>query len=372
MSDRARHILSPRQLFDLELLLDGAFVPLRSFMGHDDYISVLETMRLSDGRLWPMPIMLDLPYDAVPRLGTMLELCDTSGRVIASMRIDEVFDAQKRREALSVYGTDDMMHPGVRYLFEQTHALYVSGPVRRVARAPKPDFHNLRMTPSGVRAALRARGWDTVVAFQTRNPLHRAHYEILARAAKETGNHILIHPVVGITKDGDIDYIARTRSYVRLVEKRFGSQAILALLPLAMRMAGPREALWHALIRKNYGATHFVIGRDHAGPGNDASGTPFYPPYAAQELARSYERDLGISIITTSELVYVENEDRYLPTDELLPHHVVKSISGTEFRRMLHSGEEIPSWFSFPEVIEELRLSFDTVPVSIRERSRFK
>ena len=360
---RTSLVLTPRQLFDLELLLDGAFAPLVTFLGEQDYRSVIADMRLVDGRLWPMPIVLDLPESELPVPGTILSLCDTSGREIARMRAEEAYRAQTQEEALAVYGTLDMAHPGVRYLLNETHPIYVTGPLTRIAHMPKPDFAELRRSPAEVRDEIAARGWGRVVAFQTRNPIHRAHYEILTRAARTIDGHILLHPVVGITKDGDIDYPARTRSYIRLQERYLREHALLSLLPLAMRMAGPREALWHALIRKNYGATHFVVGRDHAGPGPDSAGRPFYPTYAAQELAVQCQWELGITIIPTSEMLYVENEDRYVPADELLPHHRVCSISGTQFRRLLRDGEMIPPWFSFPEVIEELRSSFDALQV---------
>jgi len=355
-------ILTPRQLFDLDLLLDGAFAPLDTFLGERDYRSVIEDMRLSDGRLWPMPIALDLPAHELPSPGTLLSLCDTSGREIARMKVEDAYPARLRDEALAVYGTLDTTHPGVRYLLNETRPFNVTGPLTRIMHMPKPDFAALRRTPTETRAEIARRGWQRIVAFQTRNPLHRAHYEILMRAADAIDGHILLHPVVGITKEGDIDYPARTRSYIRLQERYFGERALLSLLPLAMRMAGPREALWHALIRKNYGATHFVVGRDHAGPGSDSAGRPFYAIYAARELAVKYQSELGITIIPTAEMLYVENEDRYVPADELLPHHRICSISGTQFRRMLREGTSIPSWFSFPEVIEELRSSFDALP----------
>ncbi len=348
--------LTDRQLFDLELILSGAFAPLKGFLKEKDYTGVVDTMHLADGTLWPMPIVLDVPAESPYAVGDELVLCDRFGNPIAFFKVASSYLPDKQHEAQMVYGTQDVTHPGVKYLLEETHERYLGGPVELIAYSPKHDFAELRRTPEQLKAEFGKRGWSKVVAFQTRNPIHRAHFELIVRAAKRAGAHVLIQPVVGLTKEGDIDYISRVRAYKRLVDTHLREEgAMLSLLPLAMRMAGPREAVWHALIRKNHGATHFIIGRDHAGPGSDKTGKPFYAPYAAQELAVSLEDELGISILTSQEMSYVPSLDRYLPADELVAGLETKTISGTEFRRMLRGGEEVPGWFSFPEVIEELR-----------------
>lgn len=350
-----RLTLTDRQLFDLEQILVGAFAPLNGFLNEKDYRSVVDSMRLSSGELWPIPIVLDVPSDNVRQIGERLILCDRFGNPVAYFTVESVYVPDKRREARAVYGTDNPEHPGVRYLLEETHDIYLGGKVELIALAPAHDFKELRFSPAQLKERFAKLGWNNVVAFQTRNPIHRAHFEIIKRAANSLGAKVLVHPVVGLTKEGDIDYISRVRAYKRLVDNRMKDFAMLALLPIAMRMAGPREALWHALIRKNYGATHFIVGRDHAGPGKDSHGVPFYGPYDAQDLAKKFEDEIGIGIVPVKEMAYVEEEDKYVPADELLPHQKTKTISGTQFRNMLRSGEIIPEWFSFPEVVEELR-----------------
>lgn len=350
-----RLTLTDRQLFDLEQILVGGFEPLTGFLNERDYKSVVESMRLTSSALWPMPIVLDVPEDHGRKIGERIILCDRFGNPVAFFNVESIYQPDKQKEAGFVYGTEDKTHPGVKYLFEDTHNVYLGGTVEPVALAPAHDFTELRLTPSELKARFKELGWSTIVAFQTRNPIHRAHFEIIKRAVENLGAKALVHPVVGLTKEGDMDYISRVRAYRRLVENRMKDFALLALLPIAMRMAGPREALWHALIRKNYGATHFIVGRDHAGPGRDLNGKPFYGPYDAQKLAAQYEKELEIGIVPVKEMAYVEEEDIYVPADELKPHQQTKTISGTQFRAMLRAGEPIPEWFSFPEVVDELR-----------------
>ena len=285
------------------------------------------------------------------------------------MTITSIYIPDKGREARNVYGTASEDHPGVRYLMQKAGAVYIGGPVEPIEHASQIDFQELRYTPAELKKEFARRGWRKIVAFQTRNPMHRAHFEVLRRAAKVADAKILLHPVAGLTQENDIDYPRRTRGYMRVCEKYLRDDAVLALLPIAMRMAGPREALWHALIRRNYGATHFIIGRDHAAPGVDRSGKPFYEPYAAQELARVHAHELGIHIVPIPEMVFVQEENAYIPASEVRPHHTPMRISGTQFRKMLREGGEIPDWFSFPEVIEELRRETDeteiyTIPTS--------
>ena len=349
--------LSDRQLLDLELILNGGFHPLKGFLNEEDYNSVVDKMRLKNGALWPMPIMLDVEASLSYKMGEEVLLCDKYGNPIAIMTIESKFRPDKEHEALQVFNTKDPTHPGVHQLFREVKELYIGGPARGIGFSPKYDFKELRFHPHELKQWFKDNSWDKVVAFQTRNPTHRAHFELMSSSAKAIGGKVLMHPVVGLTKPGDIDYITRVRSYKRLHEKYMKNFAKLALLPLAMRMGGPRETLWHALIRKNYGATHFIVGRDHAGPGRDSAGKEFYGPYDAQELVKAYEKEIGIKIVPQKEHVYVEELDAYLPEEDVDPRHTVRSISGTEFRKMLAEGKDIPSWFSFPEVIDELRKS---------------
>jgi len=351
--------LSDRQLLDLELVLNGGFSPLKGFLNESDYNSVVNEMRLANGMLWPMPVTLDVEKDNSYKLGEDVLLCDKYGNPIAVIKIDSIFKPDKKKEALRVFGTVDRAHPAIQHLFNESKDVYIGGSVHGIGFSPKYDFKEFRFHPHELKQWFKDNSWDKIVAFQTRNPTHRAHFELMHSSAEMIGGKVLLHPVVGLTKQGDIDYITRVRSYKRLHEKYMKGFAKLALLPLAMRMGGPREALWHALIRKNYGATHFIVGRDHAGPGNDSLGKPFYGPYDAQQLTKSYEEELGIAIIPQKEHVYVENLDKYLPKDEVDPKHTIRQISGTQFRKMLSEKEDIPSWFSFPEVIDELRKSVD-------------
>jgi sulfate adenylyltransferase len=348
-------ILNDRQLCDLELLLNGGFAPLKGFLNEDDYKSVIENCRLVTGEIWPMPIVLDVPEGSGYKKGDRIVLCDQFSKPLAIVTIESVYTPDKMREAQQVYGTEDRDHFGVKMLLEQTGEVYLGGTIQGIELPKKYDFQELRRTPEETKEMFKKKGWDTVVGFQTRNPMHRAHFEIVRRAAEEIGGKVLIHPAVGQTKDGDIDYVTRVRSYKHVQQFYAKDFAELSLLPIAMRMAGPREALWHALIRKNYGCTHFIVGRDHAGPGKDANGIPFYGPYEAQDMVKEYEKEIGIKLVTPKEMVYVEEEQIYLPVNEVKEGYTVKNISGTELRALLRRGGEIPEWFSFPEVIKELR-----------------
>lgn len=346
--------LTERQLCDLELLLVGGFAPLRGFHTKEEYESVVETMRLPDGALWPMPITLSVPAGRF-RAGEEIILCDRYGNPLALMSVESVWKPDKAREARQVLGTTDVLHPGVRHLMREEGYENIGGSVRGIALPVRHDFRDLRHTPTELKAHFEKLGIERVVGFQTRNPVHRAHAELMRRAAREHEAHVLLHPVVGLSREEDIDYITRVRAYRLVRDHYLADIATLSLVPLAMRMAGPREALWHALVRKNYGCTHFIIGRDHAGPGKDSIGKDFYEPYAAHDLAKEHEREAGIVFVTVPEMVYVAEEDAYLPMDEVKQQHTVKRISGTEVRRMLRAGEELPTWFSFPETIHELK-----------------
>jgi len=349
--------LTPRQLCDLELLLNGGFSPLEGFLTRGDYESVLDRMRLSEGTLWPIPIVLDVYEELAAKLGpgSMLALRDPEGIMLAALNIEDVWQPDRLAEAEAVYGTTNQEHPGVSYLLNQTNPWYVGGGVEGIQLPFHFDFRALRLTPGEVRKDLARQGWTRIVAFQTRNPMHRAHFELTLRAANEVGGNLLIHPVVGMTKPGDVDHYTRVRCYKALLPHYPPNTVKLALLPLAMRMAGPREALWHAIIRKNHGCTHFIVGRDHAGPGSDSEGRPFYDRYAAQDLMREHEEELGVRMVPFKMMAYAPDHDRYLPVDEVPEGVRTTSISGTELRDRLAEGREIPKWFTFPEVAAELR-----------------
>ena len=349
--------LTDRQLCDLDLILNGAFSPLDGFLGKADYDSVLANLRLTSGVLWPMPITLDVTQNFADSVqpGESIALRDQEGVLIATLKISDLWTPDKAREATAVFGVDDPKHPGADYLHNTAGPVYLGGPVRGVEPPTQYDFNALRNSPAELRARFRKLGWRKVVAFQTRNPLHRAHQELTFRAAREADANLLIHPVVGLTKPGDVDHYTRVRCYEHVLEQYPEQTTALSLLNLAMRMAGPREAVWHAIIRKNYGCTHFIVGRDHAGPGNDSEGRPFYGPYDAQELMRKYEQELDITMVPFQEMVYVEDRAQYVAIDETKAGEKVLNISGTEFRRRLNEGLDIPEWFSFPKVVEELR-----------------
>ena len=349
--------LTDRQICDLELILNGGFSPMKGFLNKKDYDSVLKNMRLTDETLWPMPITLDITKEISDKLlqGDKLVLRDKEGFPLAIMHIDDIWMPDLKAEAQSVFGTTDETHPAVNYLLNFTNPVYVGGTLEGMTSPKHYDYQGLRHTPLELREQFSKRGWESIVAFQTRNPMHRAHVELTMRAANEIGANVLIHPVVGLTKPGDVDHYTRVRCYEKVLPKYPKGTVLLSLLPLAMRMGGPREALWHAIIRKNYGCNFLIVGRDHAGPGNDKDGNPFYGPYDAQDLLKEHEEELGIKMVPFKLMVYVEDRAEYRPTDDVPKDAKVLSISGTELRRRLDNGLEIPEWFSYPEVVEELR-----------------
>lgn len=351
--------LNSWQLCDLEMLFNGGFAPLTEFMSRSDYECVVAEMRLVDGTLWPMPITLDVAAELAKTLvlNEALALRDHENNLLGTLVIEELWQPDKIKEAQLVFGTVDEMHPGVKQLLRDKGDFYVSGQLTKIALPKHYDFIQYRHTPQQLKERLRALGINRLVGFQTRNPMHRAHFELTRRAAKVCHAHLLIQPVVGMTKPGDVDYYTRARCYKKILA-HYPETTLLNFLPLAMRMAGPREALWHMLIRKNYGCTHFIIGRDHAGPGNDSQGRPFYQPYAAQELAERYQTEAGIEIVAFQEMVYSKTRGHYAPIDQVEKDEEILQISGTELRARLRDGAEIPVWFSYPEVIAELRKSF--------------
>jgi len=353
--------LSARQLCDLELLLSGGFSPLRGFMGRRDYEGVCHEMHLASGILWPMPITLDVTEEFAKKLtpgSSSVALRDPEGVMVAVLHVEEVWQPDRKDEAKSVFGTTSTVHPGVDHLLNRSNPWYVGGKLEGLQNPTHYDFKTLRLTPAELRAEFSRVGWRRIVAFQTRNPMHRAHVELTFRAAKTVEANLLIHPSVGMTKPGDVDYFTRVRCYQLLLPKYPGGTARLSLLPLAMRMGGPREAIWHALIRKNHGVTHFIVGRDHAGPGKDSDGKPFYGPYEAQELFKKHEPEIGVTMVPFSMMVYLEDKDCYVPDNEVTSGARVLNISGTELRDRLNEGREIPAWFTYPEVVRELRRSF--------------
>ncbi|MGR3755733.1 MAG: bifunctional sulfate adenylyltransferase/adenylylsulfate kinase [Tranquillimonas sp.] len=349
--------LTPRQICDLELLMNGGFYPLKGFLGREDYDSVVENMRLADGTLWPMPITLDVSEKFAEGIeaGQDIALRDQEGVILAILTVSDKWSPDKAREAEKVFGADDAAHPAVNYLHNTAGPVYLGGPIIGIQPPVHYDFKARRDTPNELRAFFRKMGWRRVVAFQTRNPLHRAHQELTFRAAREAQANLLIHPVVGMTKPGDVDHFTRVRCYEAVLDKYPAATTHMSLLNLAMRMAGPREALWHALIRRNHGVTHFIVGRDHAGPGKNSQGQDFYGPYDAQDLVAQFRDEIGIEMVPFKHMVYVQERAQYEPADEVGEGATVLNISGTELRRRLAEGLEIPEWFSFPEVVRELR-----------------
>lgn len=352
--------LTPRQLCDAELLLNGGFSPLRGFLTEADYVGVRDSMRLADGTLWPMPITLDVSEEFAQTLqpGAQVALRDGEGVMLAVLNVSDIYRPDLTDEAAKVFGTTDTKHPGVAHLLQRSGPVYLGGTLEGLTPPHHYDYRDLRHSPAALRAEFTEHGWRKVVAFQTRNPLHRAHQELTLRAAAEAGANLLIHPVVGLTKPGDVDHYTRVRCYQAIMPSYPHGTAMLSLLPLAMRMGGPREAVWHAIIRKNYGVSHFIVGRDHAGPGDNSQGEPFYGPYDAQELLAAHAEELGVTMVPFQMMVYVEDRDEYMPVDEVPEGTRTLSISGTEQRRRLNLGLDLPEWFTPPAVAEELRRSY--------------
>ncbi len=351
--------LTPRQVCDLELLMNGSFSPLKGFLGRKDYESVCESMRLSDGTLWPMPITLDVSDDFAKNLkpGAMIALRDPEGVMLAAMSVEDLWRPDREAEALRVFGSTNLEHPGVAHVLQRSHATYVGGKVEGLSLPHHYDFRHSRLTPRQTRAEFERLGWTKIVAFQTRNPMHRAHQELTVRACKEVGANLLIHPVVGLTKPGDVDHYTRVRCYEAILDSYPKDGVKMSLLNLAMRMGGPREAVWHAIIRKNHGCTHFIVGRDHAGPGKDSTGKPFYGPYDAQELMKKHVAELGVEMVDFKAMVWMVDQKEYAPVDEIPAGTKTLDISGTQLRELLQTGRDIPEWFTFPKVADELRKS---------------
>ncbi|KND00927.1 sulfate adenylyltransferase [Spizellomyces punctatus DAOM BR117] len=355
-------VLNERQLCDLELLLNGGFSPLEGFMNKADYESVLDNVRLANGLVWSMPITLDLSEkqisDGKLQAGSRVALRNPQNDgILAILTVQDVYTPDKKREAIAIFGADDVAHPAVHYLHNVAKDHYVGGSLEAISLPAHYDYVETRYTPAELRAYFKKLNWTRVVAFQTRNPMHRAHRELTVRAARSRQCNVLIHPVVGMTKPGDIDHFTRVRVYKAILRKYPQGMAALSLLPLAMRMGGPREALWHAIIRKNFGCTHFIVGRDHAGPGKNSQGKDFYGPYDAQDLVAKYKDELDIEVVPFQMVAYVPETDEYIPADEVPEGVKTLNISGTELRRRLRTGAPIPDWFTYPEVQIILRES---------------
>lgn len=347
--------ISMRSMCDLELLATGAFSPLDRFMGKADYERVLTEMRLENGVLFPIPITLPIDESSLPSWGEQITLSDARNNTIAVMQIEEIYHWDPQREARLVLGSTDPKHPLISEM-GSWGKVYVSGELKVINLPIYNDFVDLRLTPAKVRSLLEGMGNKNVVAFQTRNPIHRIHEELTKRAAEKVGGSLLIHPVVGMTRPGDVDHYTRVRVYRVLFENYYDkSRSLLSLLPLAMRMAGPREALWHAIIRRNHGATHFIIGRDHAGPGKDSNGNPFYGPYEAQMMLTQYGEEIGVQPVEFTEMVYLADKDCYEEKNQVPEDAHIFSISGTEVREdYLEKGKTLPEWFTRKETAEIL------------------
>ncbi|MBU1191595.1 MAG: bifunctional sulfate adenylyltransferase/adenylylsulfate kinase [Gammaproteobacteria bacterium] len=369
--------LSQRQTCDLELLLNGGFSPLRGFMGRADYEGVVERMRLVDGTLWPIPIVLDVTAKFAEKLqpGSRIALRDAEGFMPAVLTVQEIWQPDKQREAEAVYGTTSDKHPGVRYLYEQVQDTYISGTLEGTQLPTHYEFQNLWDTPEELRALFTKMGWRKVVAFQTSKPMHRLQRDIALQAAKDIGGHILLHPTVGMTKPGDLHYYARVHCY-QAIRRHFPHDlAALSLLPLAMRMAGPREALWHAIVHQNFGCSHMIVGPKHAypptnnrtqnngyplppgeGQGEGNSDSPFYAPYASQELLARYQDELNITVLPIEAQSYVPSKDRFLPVSQIEKQRLdCSEYTDAQLKKDLALGNDIPDWFSYPEVVRQLR-----------------
>lgn len=352
--------LSLKQQCDLEMISNGAFSPLSTFNNQKDYEEILLNNKLSNGLVWPIPIVLDVPDQFLKSLdkNEYISLRNTEGFLLAILKVKEFWAPNKKEEANLVFKSNDLNHPGVDYLFNHTNNNYISGELIPIQANKYFDFTHLRKSPQEVRDFFRLNNWKDVIAFQTRNPMHRAHYELTKLAMDEHNSKLLIHPVIGMSKPGDIDHFTRVKCYQHIIKYYPENSVELSLINLAMRMAGPKEALWHAIIRKNYGCNRIIIGRDHAGPGVNAEGKPYYQPYDAQELIAQYQEELEIKMVPFKEMVFAKNKKTYLPLDKIEQDDPIEKLSGTQFKELLQQRTEIPTWYSFPEVIHELRKRF--------------
>ena len=352
--------LNGRQLCDLELMATGVFSPLDGFMTRPDYESVLDRMRLQSDVLWPIPVCLGISDIQARALeaGQSVTLRDQEGFLLAIMHIEDMWPVDRKKEASLVYGTTDRNHQGVEYLFNKEGDHYIGGKIEVLSLPLHFDFKQLRMTPLEIRNIYRKLGWQRVVGFQTRNPIQRPQLEMTVAAMRQARANLLILPVTGMTKPGDFDHYTRVRCY-RAVTRHYPPDSfVLNLLPLSMRLSGPKDALLHTIIAKNYGCTHFIIGRDHASPGIDAGGNPFYQSNAAHRLTQEYSREIGMTIVPFEELVYLPFEDEYRSQDQVSEGTQYISFSSSDIRERIRTGRNIPEWATFPEVVAELKKAY--------------
>jgi sulfate adenylyltransferase len=342
--------LSERAVCDLELLANGGFSPLDRFMSRSDLERVVAEMRLDNGALFPIPITLPVDHFDGLGLDKKIALRDPHNDILAVMTVEEIYEWSRDEVAQNVLGTRDSRHPLVAQM-QHWGPLNISGKLQVLSLPKHRDFIDLRLTPRQTRLRLAALARENIVAFQTRNPIHRVHEEMTKIAGEKIDGTIFIHPAVGMTKPGDVDYFTRVRTYRSLVANYYDtSRTLLSLLPIAMRMAGPREAVWHAIIRRNYGANHFIVGRDHASPGIDSSGKPFYQPEAAQELAGSVADEIGVKIVKFGEMAFVPAIGEYREIASLDASAEIASLSGTQIRdEYLGRSRALPDWFTRPE-----------------------
>lgn len=348
--------LTHKQMLDIELLLNGGFSPLQGYLSRADYDSVVSDLRLADGTLWPMPINLDVTeaFADEIRAGEEITLRDPEGVVIANLTVGDIWQPDREHEAQQVFGTTDTSHPGVDYVLNRANPVYVGGSLVGVTPPLHYDFGQYRKAPQQLRQHFADRGWNKVIAFQTRNPIHKAHVIMMKRLMGAEQANLVIHTAVGKTKPGDIDHYCRVRCYEKILPHFPEGMAEVEILPLAMRMGGPREALWQAIIRQNYGFSHFIVGRDHAGPGRNNLGGLFYGATEAQEFVTSYQDELKIQILKAPFLRYVEGRGEFVEESQLLSGEAGLYITGAELKAMLVKGEDVPQWFAYPEVVEEL------------------
>ncbi|MBW2433318.1 MAG: bifunctional sulfate adenylyltransferase/adenylylsulfate kinase [Deltaproteobacteria bacterium] len=348
--------LNERQMCDLEMLATGGFSPLKGYMIRSDYESVLDRMRLQDGTLWPIPICMDIDELKARSLeaGQSVALRDPEGYLLAVMHIEDLWPVEREKEAQQVYGTLDQTHPGIDYLYKSAGDYYIGGQLEVLSAPLHSDFKQLRMTPAEIRSNFKKFGWKRMVAFMTRNPIHRPQFEMTMNAMRDTNANLLLLPIAGMTKPGDFDHYTRVRCYRRVAEHYPPDTFMLNLLPLATRMSGPREALLHAIVAKNYGCTHFITGRDHAGPGLDRNGKPYYKSDDACKLTEEYSDEIGLTIVPFSEMVYLPFEDEFRCADQVPEGTQFLTLSGSDIRDRIRTGRKIPDWGTFPEVVEEL------------------
>ena len=355
-------LLTQRQKCDLELLVTGALSPLTGFMHQKEYESVINNTSLLDGTVWPIPYYLDVTEEQAEsiKVGDVVALRDVEGYMPAIMIVESKWSPDKNKEAESIYGTTDVEHPGVDYLLNVVGDVYLGGRVSAIQLPFHYDFEGLRFTPAELRQHFDKLGWRTIVAFHTSKPMHAVHYEMTMRASKQANAHILIHPVVGMAKPGDLHYYSRVHCYEAILKQYPKSLVTLALIPMAMRMAGPREALMNAIIRQNYGCTHYIIGTEHAAPPNVRdSGKRFYATGASQRYVEKYKRSIEIEIIDIEELCYDEDKERFITrTDGKQALCSSESFSNTHVLNSLLRQEEIPKWVTFPEVLAALQQSY--------------